>query len=101
VKEPIRRRIQEKLDPELAKPKPSAQKKAAVVPSYFDRTTCEEDVLSGRVYTFKDIAGMLRCHRATAGKIFKDEPGIIQFGTEYRVPHAVLERVVRRMMKRR
>jgi hypothetical protein len=62
---------------------------------------CIADVREGRVYTFKNITTMLHCSKNKARLLFRDEPGVVRLGTDYRVPDTVFRRVVNQLMRRR
>lgn len=57
---------------------------------------CLLEINEGKVLTLKEIAAKLRLHRDTVRRMFMREPGVRKFGTEYRVPQCVFERVVLR-----
>jgi transcriptional regulator GlxA family with amidase domain len=57
---------------------------------------CLLEINEGKVLTFKEIAAKLRLHKDTVRRMFMKETGVRKFGTEYRVPQCVFDRVVLR-----
>lgn len=57
---------------------------------------CLLDINEGKVLTLKEIAAKLHLSKDTVRRMFMKEPGVRKFGTEYRVPQCVFDRVVLR-----
>ena len=72
---------------------------ASMGPGEIER--CIADVREGRVYTFKNITTMLHCSKEKARMLFRNEPGVVRLGTDYRVPDTVFQRVVNGLIRRR